>query len=284
MERLNKVANLQHNFDRLLNEKFSGHCPYFETSNTALLHAMEYHNSNEHRYFLCDICQVLVYGVDIIVGHMRRHHAVDPLDDRVNKMRRFPCLLCLFPFKHSGHRVDHFRANHRIDIKTFYTRNLKKGPASRCGNGTGSLQSRNVTPMSSQKKLVSVSKLKSEDLYSYGTKKLKNGHVGSDARAHEDQPKLIRIVKKDRVVDDDEVSISSSTTSRNNSNRRMGLRPDLKDKYADILMNQPQVVLPDIFEDYLQGRYDYYAWNFFERTVEKPKIRLDRKDRNHLKK
>jgi hypothetical protein len=68
-----------------------------------------------------------VFGLDAIEIHLRDLHFKKPVsEEQILGMRRFPCLLCLFPFKQSGHRNDHFRANHRMDITAFFTRNGKR--------------------------------------------------------------------------------------------------------------------------------------------------------------
>lgn len=258
---------------------------------------MEYHNSGESRYYLCDVCQLLLLGTDIIVSHLQRHHGTTPSQERLNKMRRFPCLLCLFPFKHSGHRVDHFRANHRMDIKAFYTRNLKSNYGSQASPSSAS-------PMSSivHKKLLKKHKLKEREekwernLERQAMKKagasLKRDRLGpeGDDSAGKSAATMIRFSKSaaksdydendgDDDDDDDEVvSVSSSSQSvKATSSRRIGLKPELKDKFADILSNQPRVLCRDVCDEYHEGHYEYFTWNFFDKSGKKPKIKVGKK-------
>jgi hypothetical protein len=242
---------------------------------------MEHHNSGESRYYLCDVCAVLLLGTDSIMSHLQRHHAVNPSSERLHKMRRFPCLLCLFPFKHSGHRVDHFRANHRMDIKAFYTRNLKKGQYVAQSPASASKHKKLNKPTF----VIKEERLKKE---SYVVKEEKPKKIDKpekrklsaeveETEVPEKSPKMSagRPAKSARA--DDEVSVGSSTPSLKIASRRIGLKPELKDKYADILLNQPSVRCRDVVNDYYKGRYEYHTWYYFEKCIKKPKIMAAKK-------
>lgn len=83
--------------------------------------------------------------------------------------------------------------------------------------------------------------------------------------------------KKNEVDEKAPIIAEGSNTSSNLSRgvRRTALRAELKDKYSDILSNQPQVVLMDLCDEYFQGHFGSFTQKFFERCIKQPKVVLD---------
>jgi hypothetical protein len=239
---------------------------------------MENHNTCDGRYFLCAFCQHLVMGLENLQTHLAQKHWNQRVTDPLIKMRRFPCLLCLFPFKNSGHRVDHYKQNHKMNIDAFHRRTNKKG-----GN-----------KISSPKHEVYEKPPKAHEVLQRRlNKSIRGPYKINDSLPEEkinasQEKKLAKLEKKRtreerlnqisqrmdeqlKQIGSDSESVASSSHS---SVRRTCLRTELKDKYAEILQNPPKVVLKDITDEFYKGHYEYYTWKYFENCKKDPKIKL----------
>ena len=264
---------------------FSGNCPTFETTTAAFVHAMENHNTCDGRYFLCVFCQHLVMGIENLHTHLAQKHYNQRVTEPVIKMRRFPCLLCLFPFKNSGHRVDHYKQNHRMNIDAFHRRTNRKG-----GNKYANSSPRHEAyekPTKAREVLVRRYN-KSTTRRPYKLKKRLREEDDSDA----EQKKIEKLEKKRtreerlnqishrmdeqlKQIGSDCESVASSSHS---AAKRTGLRAELKDKYAEIFRNPPKIVLKDVCDEYYKGHYEYCTWKYFENCKNDPRIKLEKNE------
>ena len=268
---------------------FTGCCPSFENVNTAFVHAMENHNTGDEHYFICEFCQVLFSGSQHLQAHHQAQHPREKLPLSALKMqRRFPCLLCLFPFKNSGHRVDHFKNNHRMDISVCFVRNEKKKTYSdsyRSSDQSG--WSKNGIAKAPMNSVLMEAKLQMRALAREERKLKKMARAENKLMkmARREEKKQKRLAKREEEGEN-ELSIVDEGNEDSNSSSNLGsgvhrtvLRPELKDRYADILNNQPRVVLWDICNEYIKGRFESHTNKLFKRSIKLPKVMVDQKSK-----
>ena len=162
-----------------------------------------------------------------------------------------------------------------MNIKAFFTRNVKK---SNSRNDSRNDVSNDVTNDAEKQK-----KREERRLQKLARQEKKQTRLAKIEERQEKKQK--RLAKKERQKSEEdripkpeeEVSNSSSTPSRPElGTRRTRLRPDLKDKFSDILNNQPRVVLADVVDEYFRGHYDFYTWSFLDRCITQPKTVVEK--------
>ncbi len=251
---------------------------------------MENHNTGDEHYFICDFCQVLFSGSQHLQAHYQAHHPREGLPPSALKMqRRFPCLLCLFPFKNSGHRVDHFKNNHRMDISVCFVRNDKKKTDSDSFRSSDeSRWSKNGIAKAPVSNVLMEAKLQMRALAREERKLKKMARTENKLmkivrKEEKKQKRLAKIEEEDAdngasvIAEENEDSNASSILS--NGVKRSVLRPELKDRYSDILKNQPRVVLLDVCDEYLKGHLESRTTKLFKRSIKYPQVMLDQKSK-----
>jgi hypothetical protein len=180
-----------------------------------------------------------------------------------------------------------------MNIKAFFTRNVKKNNSSTMSTSTKNVFHNDASNDAESAETQKMKELAREERRLQKLARQEKKQMRLERKEERLEKIQRRLAKKEgrlakREMDkmaagdnvprpDDEVSNSSSTPSRPGlGNRRTALRADLKDKYSDILNNQPRVHLTDVVDEYFKGLYDFYTWKFFDRCMTRPKIVLDR--------